>query len=419
MGSDDESQHSSSSHDAAEVVRIQTALRDSVKRQFKEDSDKATVKYIRSRVEKELGLDQDFLKTDEFWKSESKKIIVEEAEKQNSLTESAQPQTEEEPVQKKKPGRKPATKPAKKAVTKTVDHVEEVDDEDEPPKPSKRGRSSRPAKNEPAKNESARTKAVPKKQKIDEKDTPATHPSPTKSEVLETEPPATPTKRARASLGAAKEGSQKRLKITPEENNENDKDGEGDEAGGVAEQDSESEMSVVLDPTPKKKGRSRSATGDAEVGRKKASNPKAKKSTASSKGKKSTSTGNPDEDKVRQLQQWLTKCGVRKFWARELGKFENPKEKIKHLQSMLSDVGMTGRYSLDKAKKIRERRELLEDVEAVQKGASEWGNESGHKINTRSTRSAPAPNPKVVAQKQIRGLEDLAFLDGQSGDDSD
>lgn len=81
---------------------------------------------------------------------------------------------------------------------------------------------------------------------------------------------------------------------------------------------------------------------------------------------------------------------------------------------------MTGRYSAEKAKKIKEERELRAEVEAVQLGAGEWGHEeegSGkRKVSTRSMRNALAEK-KVVEKKEIRGIEEFAFLDGQSDSD--
>lgn len=40
---------------------------------------------------------------------------------------------------------------------------------------------------------------------------------------------------------------------------------------------------------------------------------------------------------------------------------------------MLEDVGMTGRYSQEKATQIKEARELAADIEAVKEGNEKWG----------------------------------------------
>ena len=97
----------------------------------------------------------------------------------------------------------------------------------------------------------------------------------------------------------------------------------------------------------------------------------AKRSKAS-KAKPDTETG-PDEAEIKRLQGWLVKCGIRKMWWKELKPYESSKAKIKHLKDMLSDIGMTGRYSQEKASQIKEARELAADIEAVKEGAERWG----------------------------------------------
>lgn len=127
--------------------------------------------------------------------------------------------------------------------------------------------------------------------------------------------------------------------------------------------DSDSDMSVLTEePTKATK----------KVRRDEPSKPSAKSQAStthgmsSKKGSKSaTQDLTPDECDIKRLQSELLKCGVRKFWSKELAPFETSKAKIAHLKSMLRDVGMTGRFSADKAKAIKERRELEADVDAL------------------------------------------------------
>ena len=79
---------------------------------------------------------------------------------------------------------------------------------------------------------------------------------------------------------------------------------------------------------------------------------------------------------------------VRKFWSRELARFETPQEKIQHLKGLLVDVGMTGQYSIAKAKRIKEERELAAEVEWVQQGATDWGKESDGGPTTRAGKAS-------------------------------
>jgi hypothetical protein len=129
--------------------------------------------------------------------------------------------------------------------------------------------------------------------------------------------------------------------------------------------DSDSEMSVVLDedPKPKRKPKAKSTA------------PKGKSSKPASRPAKSkpTTEDDPDQAEIKRLQSWLVKCGIRKVWGAYLKPYETPKAKIKHLKEMLADIGMTGRYSVEKAASIKEARELAEDLSAVQEGDQRWG----------------------------------------------
>ena len=73
-------------------------------------------------------------------------------------------------------------------------------------------------------------------------------------------------------------------------------------------------------------------------------------------------------------------------------KFSTNKEKINHLKGMLADVGMTGRYSVEKARQIKNKRELASELEGIQQGAQIWGTTGGGEaVRTRSSRLAARP----------------------------
>ena len=163
--------------------------------------------------------------------------------------------------------------------------------------------------------------------------------------------------------------------------------------------DSESEMSVVLDEEPKPKpSRKRQKSADAP----------------SRKGKKQTTAKGKDADidpnqaEIKRLQGWLLKCGIRKMWARELAPYSTPKAKINHLKGMLKEAGMEGRYSVDKANRIREERELKADLEMVQEGAKRWGKED-------ASENSDDGRPK---RRLNRGRKSLAFLESE-GEETD
>ena len=173
--------------------------------------------------------------------------------------------------------------------------------------------------------------------------------------------------------------------------------------------DSGSDLSVLLDekPAPKKKQKSKGAS---------------EKPKNSAKVKPAV-VNDPDQEEIKRLQGWLVKCGIRKIWAFELKPYETSKAKIKHLREMLSDVGMTGRYSLEKASQIKEARELAADIEAVQEGNEIWGKD-GEERSRRSKRSnlAEPENDEdadnAPKKKLVRGPKRYDFL-SSDGEESD
>lgn len=172
------------------------------------------------------------------------------------------------------------------------------------------------------------------------------------------------------------------------------------------EDGSESEMSVVLDEPPPKKRRQKSASAETKANAK-----PTKKAPA-----KATQNAQPvsaDEAEIKRLQGWLVKCGIRKLWHKELAPFDRPKAKINHLKGMLSDVGMVGRYSLEKAEAIKEQRELAADLEAVQEGAKKWGH--GDEEGSGEEEAATTARPRRRAAAASARFVDF----GDSGEESD
>ena len=60
-------------------------------------------------------------------------------------------------------------------------------------------------------------------------------------------------------------------------------------------------------------------------------------------------------------QSFVTACGVRKVWSKEL-KDMSEREQISRVKQILADLGMTGRLSVEKAKSIRAKRELAQEL---------------------------------------------------------
>jgi hypothetical protein len=63
--------------------------------------------------------------------------------------------------------------------------------------------------------------------------------------------------------------------------------------------------------------------------------------------------------------------------SKEIPTTMSSSEQISHLKKLLSSLGMTGRLSVEKAKKIKEERELREKLAFIQEGATSVG--EGHR----------------------------------------
>lgn len=175
----------------------------------------------------------------------------------------------------------------------------------------------------------------------------------------------------------------------------------GAKSNGVKADTIDSEMSEVLDEDPKAKGRKRKSD----------SGKPSAKTTGTLKAKKSSEQStDPDAEEIKRLQGWLIKCGIRKMWHRELAPYDSSKAKIHRLKKLLADAGMTGRYSAEKAKQIKDERELQADLEAVQEGAKQWGKAETEREDITSGK------PK---RRLARGLQELDFLKDEDGEETD
>ena len=87
--------------------------------------------------------------------------------------------------------------------------------------------------------------------------------------------------------------------------------------------------------------------------------------------------GSSADDEIKHLKSLVFKCGVRKNWSKELPSTMSSSEQISHLKRILSSLGMTGRLSVEKAKRIKEERELRDELAFIQEGAKSIG--EGHR----------------------------------------
>ncbi|KAH7118886.1 hypothetical protein B0J11DRAFT_440589 [Dendryphion nanum] len=175
---------------------------------------------------------------------------------------------------------------------------------------------------------------------------------------------------------------------------------------------SESELSSLIDDEPPKRGRQKAPQG-------KGAKKKDTKATKTAKPKaKAASNDDPDTAEIKRLQSWLVKCGIRKVWSKELAQCDTSKERIKHLKGMLSDAGMDGRFSDEKAAKIKEEREFAKDLEAIQVGNEAWG-QSADTGGRPRRRAAQAAKPIILKQPKFSDESEEDDNESDGGDDDD
>lgn len=379
--------------------KIEQTLRDTVANLFASGkSEEITVKRVRTIAEEKLGLPQDFLKSQD-WKARSNTIIHDEVDQH--YAEDAPSSPVKKPISRKKdmpkasstkpkpaPGKTkqavegprgvkrrspgPQVKPKKrrKVVISSDEESDQVEPDVSPPDELPSEPESEP------KNVRRRTKA-----KVVEDDT---------DEEIDN---GIQTNRPEAKL---KHESEDEVKTVP-------KSQKSQASSDIKGDISESELSSLIDEPPPKKRQKKSPSNKPTRAEKSAKPAKAKPSKS-----KDLKDLDPQEAEIKRLQGWLVKCGIRKLWHKELTPYDTSRAKVNHLKDMLKDVGMDGRYSVEKASKIKEQRELAAELDAVQEGAKRWGqvdsNEEGRK-------------PRRLA----RGFKDLALIrdDDNGEEDSD
>ncbi|CAG8477632.1 26105_t:CDS:10 [Dentiscutata erythropus] len=106
--------------------------------------------------------------------------------------------------------------------------------------------------------------------------------------------------------------------------------------------------------------------------------PPKKRKTKKGKSAPTVSSNNDDDEAtikelkaeatIKELKAFIVKCGVRKVWSRELADCDSISSQINRLNKILSDLGIKGRPTLEKCKKIRERRELEAELNSMDVG---------------------------------------------------
>ncbi|PVG03134.1 hypothetical protein CPB86DRAFT_749202 [Serendipita vermifera] len=185
----------------------------------------------------------------------------------------------------------------------------------------------------------------------------------------------------------------------------------------VAEMD-DSDLSVLEDESPVKNKASKQK-GKAKE-KDKVKSKKEKDTKPKAKDDKKTES---NEEQIKRLKGFVVACGVRKRWNKEFeGMEDQPKKQIAHLKGILEGLGMNGRMSMEKAKAIRAKRELAEELDEVvqfeaRRGVGKENEKSKRKGTGKVDPESSEDEETLVSSRPARKLNLLAFLDDQSDED--
>ncbi|OCF71085.1 hypothetical protein I204_08321 [Kwoniella mangroviensis CBS 8886] len=175
---------------------------------------------------------------------------------------------------------------------------------------------------------------------------------------------------------------------------------------------SDTDMSSVYDEPPTMKTKSRKSASAPASGKRKLKSksvsvlssdeekPSTKKRKGANKNKKDPNEGvAPDEAKLADLKRIVVACGVRKQWAKEFADCPTTSSQIRHVQSLLSSLGVKGQPTLGKAKALKAKRELAQELDDVKTFEAARGLSS----DTRERRSRASSGTK---RKKVTGSDD-------------
>ncbi|CAO1617965.1 unnamed protein product [Parajaminaea phylloscopi] len=185
-------------------------------------------------------------------------------------------------------------------------------------------------------------------------------------------------KRAASEAAEAIERAQGSVTVTPDESSASqggDDDGDDDDdraqpAAQPAQEDDDFSSLDDSDGDDKERRRGRgSARGKSKGTGKQASRQQSTSSSSAAERGNSAQRSSAD-DEVARLKKFVVACGVRKQWNKWFQGLDPPAEsakaQAKALRELLAELGMgTGRMSMDRAKKIKEKRDFNEELEAI------------------------------------------------------
>ncbi|KAF5555695.1 transcription factor [Fusarium napiforme] len=422
---------------------IEQALLDATYQVYQATPDETTVNKVRKQTEENLSLNDGFFSSAE-WKQKSKSLIKERVEKlmdgwvpdssrnadsdgedKTGVKRSSPDAEAPEPKPKRQ---KRVTKPRPKPKSKKANRKDESDVEsDLESKPSVSSELSELSDLSAEEKPQKKRRRAPKKTEPKHKSKAAETEEEDEEDVMKSEPEVSGDNDDEAENGELE--SEKATSSTKPQSSEDGEEGSKEDENKPVVDEEEEYSDVIDEPVkPKRKRKEKKEAGSKPV--------KGTKVAA----KKMTTSDDPNTEEIKRLQGQLTKCGVRKLWHNELKKYgDDAKAKIRHLRKMLTDIGMDGRFSEAKAREIKERRELLAEVESAQEMSALWGVEGRGRASRSKSKSAKVvesggsdaeendgnennddeeDEEETYAARRKRARADLAFL-GDDDSDSD
>ncbi|KAI9788219.1 MAG: hypothetical protein M1816_007071 [Peltula sp. TS41687] len=377
---------------------LATALVGVVRDWFEEDAvDRITVNRVRAEVEFQCKLPSGYLKDHDMWNGRSKAIIHDEFQVLTKEQEEDDEVESQSPVPSKKSAKASTPKSQSKPNRRKRKRAESEVVEDE-------------SMDEPTENNSSANESSMVKESEDDADDAESGPTSEEESTARNEP------RKKRDRPEAKG-------VTSDTEDTEVDDRSDDDASNVKSQEvgvngdepkeslSDSEMSVLIDKEPPpKRGRRKPSSSESKS--------KSKRPVKKSKTAKANDNSSPDpqEAEIKRLQQNLRKCGIQKPWHKELARFDTPRAKINHLKDMLKGIGMVGRFSQEKARQIKEERELQAEVQAVQDSAKRWGETQTDEDEDGDEDTGGKQRPQ---RRMAKGLEDIGFLGDDDGVETD
>ncbi|KAI7847755.1 hypothetical protein BDC45DRAFT_610826 [Circinella umbellata] len=127
------------------------------------------------------------------------------------------------------------------------------------------------------------------------------------------------------------------------------------------------------------------------------------KETGKQKKMDNSKTSSASEEKIKRLKSYIYKCGVRKKWNTELAGL-NLSQQINKLSSILHELGVEGRPTLEKCQKVKAERELKAEIDSLNTENILDDEEDGKNRSRRTTRQSQPSSTNTTKNKRKRRI---------------